>query len=243
MKKAFLVPVVFILSFSITAFVLASLFELRCITLGIEPVSFRQYCAVVLQLFPLLVVLSTLFVFSFTVKRKANVAMSALLLAIMLFACIWIFYFLYSHQDTASFILSSFSFDSVHGNAFFLPYFNSLYSTFFTDLMLLSQTSLKMFLLVSTGFSLTLLSYFVVSANCTNWKLLNLIFMIGFTVFSLYLYSILRLSKLQITFDTASPIKTFFVPIIFYAISALLFTFFIIRTLIERHREKQRSSL
>lgn len=243
MKKAFFVSLVFIISLLIATLALALLFLLSGSTNNTAPYSFRQFGMLLLQVFPLAVLLAYVTAFVYALKKEALAGLSALLLAPLSCACIWIFSVLCSRATNASFILSELNFSDNRMPFYFLRSFFPVCSDFFNDMIALAQRDIKLFLLFSGSFWLAVLSYFLVALNCSNWKLLNFIFMLVLTLGSFYLYPIVKGISFQIIFDRLKlpSLKIMSAPIVFFAISFCMFLFCLIRFAVKKRREKQRS--
>lgn len=243
MKKAFFVPLIFLISLLAAGLALACLFELYFLTNGTYSFTFKQFCNLLLQFFPIAILVATLLSFTYALKKEANAVISALLLGVMLVACIFGFYFIFSKSTNKNFILDGFNFSNMRGKTSFLQAFFDQANAFFNDWIVFAQTDLKTFILFSTSFWLAIVSFFMVSINCTNWKLVNFILMLTLTLASFYFYPSLNSLKFQIIFiaEDSNGLNIFSTPIIFYTISFFMFLIFILRFTVKKHREKKRS--
>lgn len=247
MKKALFVPIVFIFSLVLCAVGTAGIFQLYFCSGGMALMcSMQQFGNLVLCFVPLSMLIAAIMVFEFVLRKNVHLGLATLFLVPVIIAGVFGIYKIMPElqKQSTGFILNALQTFGT-GRSFFLQSFFSVGKTFLADCVADAQISSTAFFIFSFAFWAAFFSYSVIAKNCSEWKLLNFVLMLAMVAGSFYLYAFLKQKAVQ---DFAA--KTFlhhseirFEAFVFYAIAALLFLFFVIRSIVRWQREKKRSSI
>ena len=247
MKKALFVPIVFTISLVLCAICTAGVFQLYFYAsesvLLLSPVQFGNLAA---YFFPFSMLIATIIVFEFVLRKNVHGGFAVLFLTVLIIAALFIFYRLAAiiQKQNTDVIFNAIK--ALHTDrSFFLQSFFTVTERFFSDCVTAAQTHFPAFLIFSGSFWCAVLSYFAVAQNCTNWKLANFLLLVAMIIGTLYLYSALQSNAVQ-NFASKTFLHRSGFPVealALYSIAALVFLFFLIRSLVRRHYAKKRSSI